>query len=131
MNYTKTALLLVILSLLLVWMGSLLGGARGALIAFMFALVLNGVSYWYSDKIVLAMYKAHELERERFNEIYEMVGDLSKNAGIPCPRIYMVETGVPNAFATGRNPEKGVLCLTRGIVELLDKDQIRGVFRMN
>jgi heat shock protein HtpX len=127
MNYTKTALLLVFLTLLLMWIGSLVGGARGALIAFLFALVLNGVSYWYSDKIVLGLYKARELPREEFGYIYGIVEALSANAGIPCPRVYMMETGVPNAFATGRDPANAVVCVTRGITELLDEDEIRGV----
>ena len=127
MNYTKTALLLVFLTLVLMWIGSLFGGAKGAIIAFLFALLLNGVSYWHSDKIVLTIYRARELPREKFGRIYDIVERLSRNAGIPCPKIYMMGVDAPNAFATGRDPEHGALCLTKGIMEMLDEEELKGV----
>lgn len=127
MNYVKTGLLLVILTLLLVWVGNIIGGPYGAMIAFIFALVLNGVSYWYSDKIVLALYRARELPEAQFHHLYNLVGELTKSASLPMPRIYMVENKSPNAFATGRNPQKAVVCVTRGLLELLDEDELRGV----
>ena len=127
MNYVKTGLLLLALTLILVWLGSLFGGPRGAMIAFIFALVLNGVSYWYSDKIVLAMYKAKEVPERQFYHLYDLVKELTHSARLPMPKIYMVENKSPNAFATGRNPEKAVVCVTRGLLELLDENELRGV----
>ena len=127
MNYIKTGLLLAVLTMLLVWIGSIFGGPRGAAIALIFALVLNGVSYWYSDKIVLAIYKAKEVPEARFQHLYGLVKELTHSAKLPMPRIYMTETKSPNAFATGRNPRKAVVCVTRGLLELLDEDELRGV----
>ena len=127
MNYIKTGLLLAILTLILVWIGGIFGGGRGALIAFLLALVLNGISYWYSDKIVLALYKAKELPRDKFYHLYNLVEELTQTAGLPMPKIYMVENKSPNAFATGRNPQKAVVCVTRGLLELLDEDELKGV----
>ena len=127
MNYVKTGLLLVILTLILVWIGGVLGGPRGAVIAFTVALVFNGVSYWYSDKIVLALYKARELPERQFHHLYALVKDLTHWADIPMPRIYMVESKSPNAFATGRNPQKAVVCVTRGLLEMLDEEELKGV----
>ncbi|MGB2661966.1 MAG: zinc metalloprotease HtpX [Candidatus Omnitrophota bacterium] len=127
MNYAKTALLLVIMAAILIWVGSLIGGPSGAFIAFIIAMVINGVSYWFSDKIVLKMYNAQEVSREAFPRLYETVEELSKNAGIPLPRIFMTGIDVPNAFATGRNPQNAALCLTRGLVNILDEDELEGV----
>lgn len=127
MNYVKTGILLVVLTLMLVWVGSFLGGPRGAAIAFIFALVLNGVSYWYSDKIVLALYKAREVPEAQFYHLYSLVRNLAASAGLPMPRIYMTETKSPNAFATGRNPARAVVCVTKGLLELLDEDELKGV----
>ena len=127
MNYIKTGILLVILTLLLVWVGGVFGGPRGAMIAFIFAMVLNGVSYWYSDKIVLALYKAKEVPEAQFYHLYNLVKGLSQSANLPMPRIYMTGQKSPNAFATGRNPEKAVICVTKGLLELLDEDELKGV----
>lgn len=127
MNYIKTGLLLAVLTMLLVWMGSFFGGSRGAMIAFIVALALNGISYWYSDKIVLALYKAKEVPERQFHHLYALVRELAGNANLPMPRIYMTEIRSPNAFATGRNPEKAVVCVTKGLLELLDENELRGV----
>ncbi len=127
MNYIKTGLLLVLLTMLLVWVGGVFGGPRGAMIALVFALVLNGVSYWYSDKIVLALYKAKEIPESQFYHLYNLVRELTKSASLPMPRIYMVEQKSPNAFATGRNPQKAVISVTKGLLELLDEDELKGV----
>lgn len=127
MNYVKTALLLVILAAILIWIGGLIGGPNGALIAFIIALAINGISYWFSDRIVLAMYRAKELPRDRFAGIYHTVEGLCLNAGIPSPRIYMIGTDAPNAFATGRNPKNAALCLTKGILDILDEKELEGV----
>jgi heat shock protein HtpX len=127
MNYFKTAMLIVVLTAILMWIGSLVGGPRGVMIAFIFALVMNGVSYWYSDRIVLKMYRAKEISEERHPGLFDTVRRLSANAGIPCPRIFIADMDVPNAFATGRDPEHGALCLTRAIMDLLDEDELEGV----
>ena len=127
MNYIKTGLLLAALTILLVWVGAVFGGPRGAMIAFIFALIINGVSYWYSDKIVLKLYKAKEVPERQFYHLYNLVKELSRSGGLPMPKIYMVENSSPNAFATGRNPEKAVVCVTRGLLELLDENELKGV----
>ena len=127
MNYFKTVLLLVALTVLLMWVGGLVGGQYGALMAFAIALVINFVSYWYSDKIVLAMYKAKELPKDSYPEIYRMVKDLASAAKMPVPRVYLAQLDSPNAFATGRSPEQGVVCLTSGILGLLKEDELKGV----
>jgi heat shock protein HtpX len=127
MNYVKTGLLLVVLTMMLVWVGAFLGGPRGAMIAFFFALLINGVSYWYSDKIVLAIYKAREVPEAQFYHLYNLVKELTRSANLPMPKIYMMENKSANAFATGRNPKKAVVCVTRGLLELLDEDELRGV----
>ena len=127
MNYVKTGLLLVALTILLIWMGLIFGGPRGAMIAFIVALIINGVSYWYSDKIVLKLYRAKEVPERQFYHLYNLVKELSRSGGLPMPKIYMVENSSPNAFATGRNPEKAVVCVTRGLLELLDENELKGV----
>lgn len=127
MNYVKTVFFLVILAAILIYTGGMIGGATGAMVAFIISMVINGISYWYSDKIVLAMYRAEELSREKHPAIYETVENLSKKAEIPCPRVYMVPMDAPNAFATGRSPYNAALCITKGALELLDRDELRGV----
>lgn len=127
MNYFKTAILLVVLAALLIWIGGMFGGPRGATIAFIFALILNLGSFWFSDKIVLAMYRAQELPESQFPELHQIVKELAQNANIPVPRVYMAPSDTPNAFATGRNPQNGVVCVTRGILDLLDRDELKGV----
>ncbi|MFH1594024.1 MAG: zinc metalloprotease HtpX [Candidatus Omnitrophota bacterium] len=127
MNYIKTGLLFTVLTMILVWIGSLLGGPRMALFALIFALILNGVSYWFSDKIVLAMYRAKEVPETQFIHLYNLVRELTRSAKLPMPKIYMMESKSPNAFATGRNPQKAVVCVTRGLLELLDENELRGV----
>ncbi len=127
MNYVKTALLLVVLTAILMWIGGLVGGPRGVMIAFLIAIVMNGVSYWYSDKIVLKMYKAQELSRDTYPEIYRTVEELSANASIPCPKVYIAEIDAANAFATGRDPQHAALCLTSGLLQVLDREEVRGV----
>ena len=127
LNYVKTGILLVVLTMLLIWIGDMIGGPRGALIAFTIALLINGVSYWFSDKIVLAMYRAYEIPKDRFRHLYAMVNELAVRAGIPMPRLYMTDIGAANAFATGRSPEHACVCLTRGILELLNENELKGV----
>jgi heat shock protein HtpX len=126
-NYFKTLVLLVALAALLIWVGGLLGGPRGAMIAFIFALVLNVGSFWFSDRIVLAMYKAQELPEEQFPAIHHIVKELAVKANIPKPRVYLAPADTPNAFATGRNPQNAVVCVTRGILDILDRRELEGV----
>ncbi len=127
MNYMKTAILLVALAVLLIWVGGLIGGPRGAMIAFIFALVLNFGSFWFSDRIVLAMYKARELPESRFPETYQIVEELATDANMPRPKVYLAPNDTPNAFATGRDPEHAVVCVTRGILDMLNREELKGV----
>ncbi|MEG2004633.1 MAG: zinc metalloprotease HtpX [Bilophila sp.] len=123
----KTFMLLALLSGLIIVLGGALGGKTGILIAFGLALLMNVGSYWYSDQIVLRMYKARELSEAEAPMIYSMVRDLAARANIPMPRLCVVPEQAPNAFATGRNPEHGVVAVTEGIVRLLSPDELRGV----
>ncbi|KAB1440789.1 zinc metalloprotease HtpX [Pseudodesulfovibrio senegalensis] len=123
----KTVLLLGLLTGLLMFLGGMFGGRVGLFIAFMVAIVMNLGSYWYSDKVVLSMYKARDLSRGDAPAIHAMVEELAANAGIPKPRIVLVPQDQPNAFATGRNPENAVVAVTRGIVRMLNPDELRGV----
>lgn len=127
MKTLKTALLLGILTVILVVIGGLLGGPNGAKTAFMFALVINFISYWFCDKIVLAMYRAKPVGPAEFPELQGMVRELAGRAGIPMPKLYMTPHRSPNAFATGRNPAHAVVCVTQGILELLNHDELKGV----
>ena len=127
MNYIKTGILLIILTLLLVWIGSVIGGPQGAWIAFIISLIINGISYWFSDKIVLTIYRAYEIPQEKYYHLYTLVEDLVKNAGLPMPRLYMIESPSPNAFATGRDPHHACLCVTKGLLQLLEEYELRGV----
>ena len=123
----KTLVLMAALSAVLIFMGGALGGQNGILIALAFALVMNVGSYWYSDKIVLSMYRAQELAPEDAPVVHQMVEELARNAGVPKPRLYIVPQDAPNAFATGRDPEHGVIAVTQGIMRLLPPEQLRGV----
>ncbi len=127
MNTMKTALLMAIMTVLLVFVGNLIGGRSGMVMAFVFAVAMNFGSYWFSDKIVLRMYGGQELSSADAPEIFQIVQDLTGRAGLPMPRIYMIEGEQPNAFATGRNPEHAAVAVTRGIVKMLSRDELRGV----
>ena len=126
-NQLKTTVLLAALTVLIVLIGRMFGGNQGMMIAFVFAMVMNFGSYWFSDKIVLAMYRAKELTPTEAPEIHQMVDELAQRGGLPKPRIYMIPSETPNAFATGRNPEHAVVAVTQGIVRLLDDDELKGV----
>lgn len=123
----KTFMLLALLSGLILFLGQMLGGSTGLMIALGFALLMNVGSYWYSDKIVLRMYKARELSPSEAPMLHRMVEDLAQNAGIPKPRVCIIPDDTPNAFATGRNPQNAVVAVTEGIVRLLSPDELRGV----
>jgi len=126
-NVFKTALLLAVLTAMLVLLGGALGGQQGMLVAFMFALVINFASYWWCDKIVLAMYRAQPITEAEAPRLYNMVRRLASKAGVPMPRVYLIPTEQPNAFATGRNPEHAVVAVTEGILRILDDEELEGV----
>jgi heat shock protein HtpX len=127
MNTAKTVLLMAFLTVLLVFAGNLIGGQGGMMIAFLFAIVMNFGSYWFSDKIVLRMYHGRELAQADNPSLFQMVQELAGRAGLPVPRLYLIEGEQPNAFATGRNPEHAALAVTEGILKTLPPDQLRGV----
>jgi heat shock protein HtpX len=126
-NMFKTALLLAILTAMLVLIGGALGGQQGMLIAFVMALVMNVFSYWFSDRIVLAMYGAKPIEEAQAPRLYAIVRRLATKAGIPMPRVYMIPIETPNAFATGRSPEHAAVAVTEGIMRILDEEELEGV----
>jgi heat shock protein HtpX len=123
----KTALLLGLLTILILVVGQAMGGRTGLVVAFFMAVVMNLGSYWFSDKIVLSMYGARELSPVDAPGVHAMVEELARNGGIPKPRIMLIPQEAPNAFATGRNPEHGVVAVTEGILRLLSPEELRGV----
>ena len=127
MNGLKTLMLLTALTVLFVAIGYLVGGQNGMIIAFGFAVVMNFVSYWFSHKIVLSMYKAREVTESDAPRLYGMVQRLATQAGLPMPKVYIIPQDSPNAFATGRNPANGVVAFTQGILDLLSEDELEGV----
>ncbi len=127
MNGLKTLMLLTALTVLFVAIGYLVGGQNGMIIAFGFAVVMNFVSYWFSHKIVLSMYKAQEVSESDAPRLYGMVQRLATQAGLPTPKVYIIPQNSPNAFATGRNPSNGVVAFTQGILDLLSEDELEGV----
>lgn len=127
MNQVKTFFLMVVLTIIFVALGSMIGGRNGATIALAVALVMNFVSYWFSDRIVLRMYGAQPVSENEAPNLYNMIASLSQKASIPMPRLYMIESDSPNAFATGRNPEHGVVAVTTGIMRLLSREELEGV----
>ncbi|HVI09163.1 MAG TPA: zinc metalloprotease HtpX [Candidatus Binatia bacterium] len=126
-NTFKTAFLLTALTLLLMFIGQYFGGRNGMVIALIFAAAMNFVSYFFSDKIALAMYRAKPVTREELPRAYEIVERLSQKIGIPMPKIYVIPTESPNAFATGRNPQHASVAVTHGILDLLNDEEMEGV----
>jgi heat shock protein HtpX len=126
-NTFKTALLLTSLTLLLLFIGRIFGGQNGMLLALLLAAVLNFVSYFYSDKIALAMYRAKPVTREELPRAYQIVERLTQRVGIPMPKIYVIPTDSANAFATGRNPNHASVAVTHGILGLLNDEELEGV----
>ncbi len=127
MNQAKTFLLMVVLTIIVVIAGSMIGGQSGAMFAFVIAIGINFVSYWFSDKIVLRMYGAQPVTEQEAPQLYNIVASLAQKASIPMPRVYMIESDSPNAFATGRNPEHGVVAVTTGILRILNQNELEGV----
>jgi len=123
----RTVFFLTLLTILIMWVGRVLGGPQGMMIALMFALLMNFGSYWFSDKIVLAMYGAKPLSESEAPQLYQIVRELAMNAELPMPRICLIPQDTPNAFATGRNPENAVVAVTRGLLQVLDYEEVRGV----
>ncbi|MEK6712218.1 MAG: zinc metalloprotease HtpX [Nitrospinota bacterium] len=126
-NSLKTYLLLGLLTALILWIGQLLGGRGGLAVALILALAMNGVSYWFSDRIVLASTGAQEVLPQQAPELHGMVAGLARRAGLPAPRVYVIPEGVPNAFATGRDPEHGAVAFTEGILNVLSREELEGV----
>ena len=127
MNYFRTAILLAGLTALFMGVGALIGGQSGMMIAFVIALAMNAFSYWNSDKMVLRMHGAEEVDASTAPEYYDMVRQLAENAELPMPRVYIMHNPQPNAFATGRNPENAAVAATTGLLERLSKEEVAGV----
>ena len=127
MNMMKTAMLLAALTALFMGVGYLIGGSGGVVIAFVIAAGLNLFSYWNADKMVLRMHNAREVDAASAPDLYEMVGGLAARAGLPMPKVYLIESAQPNAFATGRNPENAAVAVTAGLLRELSRDEIAGV----
>jgi len=126
-NTLKTALFLTVLTLLFMTVGGLLGGSSGMMLAFVLAFGMNMFSYWFSDKIVLKMYKAKEISETEAPELYNIVKRLTIKGNLPMPKVYIIQSPNPNAFATGRNPEHAAVAVTTGILRLLDNGELEGV----
>ena len=127
MNTLKTVFLMTLMMVLFLLVGGLIGGKGGMTIAFVFALAMNFGSYWFSDKIVLSMYKARQVTREEAPELFSVVERLAQNAAIPMPKVYIIEDQTPNAFATGRSPEHAAVAATTGILKILNQEELAGV----
>lgn len=126
-NWFKTTLLLGAMTALIVWIGGLFGGKQGMIMAFILAMGMNFFSYWYSDKIVLKMYRAKEVGPNDFPGLYNAVSQLAHNAALPMPRVYIIPEESPNAFATGRNPEHAVIAVTEGLLKSMNDEEATGV----
>ncbi|GAB4299399.1 MAG: zinc metalloprotease HtpX [Ignavibacteriaceae bacterium] len=127
MNTLKTVFLMTLMMVLFIFAGNLLGGTTGMTIALIFSLALNFGSYWFSDKIVLSMYRAKEVTMESAPKFYSLVEQLAKNANLPMPKVYIINDPTPNAFATGRNPQNAAVAATTGILQGLTNDELAGV----
>ncbi len=126
-NTLKTTFFLAVLSVLFIFIGSVLGGQNGAAMALVFAFVMNVGAYWFSDKIVLAMYRARQVTEKEAPELYSIVRELTMRANLPLPKVYIMDNPAPNAFATGRNPEHSAVAVTTGIMSILSRDELAGV----
>ena len=127
MNTFRTTILLAVLTALLVWIGDMLGGRQGAVIALVIAGGMNFFSYWFSDKIVIKMYRGQEITANDDPELYGLVTDLATRAGLPMPKVFIIPEETPNAFATGRNPQHAAVAVTQGIRRILNKRELAGV----
>lgn len=127
MNTLKTTFLMALLTVLLVTAGGTFGGEGGMVIAFLFALIMNGVSYWFSDKIVLRMYGAKEISTDEAPALHRIIRDLTLRAQMPMPKLFLIPQEAPNAFATGRDEKHAAVAVTEGILRILDERELRGV----
>ena len=126
-NSIRTGILLAALTVLVMVIGNLLGGQQGMIIAFFFAIIMNFGSYWFSDKIVLKLYRARPVSETEAPHLYRIVRELAQQAGLPMPKVCIMPSESPNAFATGRNPQHAVVAVTEGILRLLDQKELKGV----
>ena len=127
MNQMKTFILMALLAILLVWIGSLVGGRNGAIFALIFAGVMNFGVYWFSDRIVLKMYRAQAVTEAQEPKLHRIVRELALRSGMPMPKVYIIPQDAPNAFATGRNPQHAAVAVTTGIMKLLNEEELKGV----
>lgn len=127
MNRVKSVMLLTLLSLILMAIGGVVGGQSGAMTMFLISLAINFYTYWNSDKMALRAYNAQPLAESQVPELYELVRELCRKAELPMPRLYVIPTDVPNAFATGRDPEHAAVAVTDGILSMLNRDELAGV----
>ncbi|TVR30937.1 MAG: protease HtpX [Spirochaetaceae bacterium] len=127
MNHVKTFFLMTLLTVLLIVLGGAIAGQQGLIMAFGFALVLNLISYWFSDSIAIKMTRSREVSRQQQPQLFDMVERLSQQAGLPTPRIYVTPSQQPNAFATGRNPRHAAVAVTEGIMRVLEPSELEGV----
>ncbi len=127
MNTVKTVFLMTLMMMLFLMVGGLLGGKDGLIIAFLFSLGMNFFSYWFSDKIILSIYGAREVSPQEAPKLYSMVQKLSQKAGLPMPKVYVMDNPNPNAFATGRNPNNSAVAVTTGILRILNDEELEGV----
>jgi heat shock protein HtpX len=127
MNTLKTVFFMTLMTVLLLLVGSLLGGRQGLILAFGISLAMNAISYWFSDKIVLMMYRAREVSETEAPRLYGIVRRVAMQAALPVPRVYIIADAAPNAFATGRNPEHAAVAVTEGIMQLLNDGELEGV----
>jgi heat shock protein HtpX len=127
MNMFRTGLLLAALTGLFLAVGYIIGGQTGMVIAFLFSIATNAFAYWNADKMVLSMHGAREVDRQTAPEFYDLIEELSRNAGLPMPKVYLMDNPQPNAFATGRNPEHAAVAATTGLLQTLNRDEIAGV----
>ncbi|UOD35002.1 zinc metalloprotease HtpX [Deferribacteraceae bacterium V6Fe1] len=126
-NTLKTVFFMTLLTILFILLGGMLGGRTGMMFAFIFALGMNFFSYWFSDKLVLSMYRAKEVTETEAPELYSIVRNLAQKGGLPMPKVYIMQNPAPNAFATGRNPKHAAVAVTTGILQLLSREELEGV----
>lgn len=127
MNWLKTFLLMGVMTAIVVFIGEVVGGRSGMIMAFGIAMVMNFTSYWFSDKIVLRMYNARQIDESESPQLFSIVRRLTQNAGMPMPKVYIIPNSQPNAFATGRDPNHAAVAVTDGIMRLLNEDELEGV----
>ncbi len=126
-NWFKTTLLLGAMTALMIFLGNMFGGRSGMIFAFILAMGMNFFSYWFSDKIVLSMYRAQEIGPSDHPILYDIVQELAHNAGLPMPKVFIIPEASPNAFATGRNPEHAAVAVTEGLLKTMDREELKGV----